>query len=108
MVIDYGDLKKLMMTHIDARLDHGFMVYSKDPLNDVFNRASLFHGMKIIVVDFIPTAENIAKYLYKILEMVLKHKNIKLKYVTVWETPTSTANYHEGDAFADRFVVKVK
>jgi 6-pyruvoyl-tetrahydropterin synthase len=47
----------------------------------------------MLFVSFIPTAENIAKYIYELIELELQKVNIKTKHVKVWETPNSTATY---------------
>ena len=93
MVIDYSDLKEVMMEMIDANFDHGFVIYSKDDFADDFEIMKQRGKLKVIFVDFIPTAENLAKYWYYILEDALIEKNIQLAYVRVFETPTSTATY---------------
>ena len=95
MVIDFGDLKQIMVQEIDARLDHGFMMYDGDVFMSTFAYLMKEHGQKIIFVEFVPTAENIAKYLYEIIKNKLKEVGIKIKHVKVWETPTSTATYEE-------------
>lgn len=95
MVIDFGDLKQIMMDYIDTNFDHGFVLYEKDPeiiILDAFQELK-DRGMKIIFVDFIPTAENLAKYWYQLMEIPLRNKRIKIHHVRVWETPTSTATY---------------
>jgi 6-pyruvoyl-tetrahydropterin synthase len=51
--------------------------------------------MKIIFVPFIPTSENLAKYWYQLMKLELKKVGIKIKYIKVWETPSSTAVYEE-------------
>lgn len=98
MVIDYGDLKQIMMEVIDAKLDHGFMVYEHDSkvVNHFISMRDVFN-MKVIVVPFIPTAENIAKWLYELMKIRLDANQIAIKFVRVWETPTSTAMYYDAD-----------
>jgi 6-pyruvoyltetrahydropterin/6-carboxytetrahydropterin synthase len=119
MVIDFGDLKSIMMNIIDGDFDHGFVMSKHDILYPLFyiiqkggdllnalltSCASFLHmrldgelesqkSMKIIFVDFIPTAENLSKHWYELLDVPLKEKGIDLSYVKVWETPTSTAVY---------------
>ncbi len=93
MVIDFGDLREIMTKHVYDIFDHGFMVYRKDPLNKEFMESPLIQQTKLIVVDFIPTAENIAQYVYKILERELTLRKIKIKYVRIWETPYANALY---------------
>ena len=96
MVIDFSDLKELMMRHIDAVLDHGFMIYVKDPLLPFFAEQQK-SGMKIIITPFIPTAENLAEHLYCIMRQSLIERRIAIRSVEVYETPTSMAEYTRSD-----------
>lgn len=91
MVIDFTDLKEIMMKEINELLDHGFMIYIDDEHFNYFKKTEL----KIIPVGFIPTVENITKFIYQILKQSLEQKNIKLKYIEMYETPTSSARYEE-------------
>ena len=63
MVIDFGDLKQIAMDIIDGGFDHGYMIYEKDCYIDFFRGICIKDGMKIIEVDFVPTAENIYLWL---------------------------------------------
>lgn len=94
MVIDFGDLKRIMVEEIEEVFDHGFVMFSWDDLKKEF---LLFKqkDLKIIFVPFIPTAENLAQYWYELLEPRLQQANIQIKYVKVWETPSSTALYQK-------------
>lgn len=94
MVIDFGDLKEIMMEVIDKEYDHAFVWYDKDKLFKKFYLALANADQKIVIVNFIPTAENLAKHWFAILQPHLKKRKIKLKYVKVWETPNSTAIYN--------------
>lgn len=95
MVIDFSDLKQIIMEQIDERFDHGFCMYRKDDFATTFLDEFVPTGQKIIFVDFIPTAENLAKHWFNILKSALEARDIKLKHVRVWETPTSMAFYEE-------------
>jgi len=95
MVIDFADLKQIMMEHIDAKLDHGFMMYEQDAFIQDFLNYRDQEEQKIIVVPFIPTAENISEYIFKNIAEALKEKGIKLRHVKVWETPNCMAMYEE-------------
>ena len=54
----------------------------------------VFFDDKILkVVDFIPTAENLAKHWFDLIDHPLGELGIKLRFVRVYETPTSTATY---------------
>lgn len=97
MVIDFSDLKNIMIEEIDQKLDHGFMIYCEDPFIKWFLERKEKEFMKVIPVDFIPTAENIAKDLFDTLRLKLEGINISINHVKVWETPTSTATYSRDD-----------
>lgn len=93
MVIDFGDLKEIMMREIDGKFDHGFVMSKSDELGETFDSIKHEMDMKILFVPFVPTAENLAKHWFEILVEQLAVKGISLKYVKVWETPSSTAIY---------------
>lgn len=96
MVIDFGDLKKIMINKIDAVYDHSYTIYVEDEYLHLFKKIK-DDGKKINIVHFVPTAENLAKHWYGILKTELEKAKIKIKYITVWETPTSTASYTDED-----------
>jgi 6-pyruvoyltetrahydropterin/6-carboxytetrahydropterin synthase len=96
MVIDYGDLKNIMMEVIDKQFDHNSIFFEQDPIVDILS--GYLEEMQIkkpFYVSFIPTAENLAKYWYRLVKVELLKVGIKIKHVKVWETPTSTATYYE-------------
>jgi 6-pyruvoyltetrahydropterin/6-carboxytetrahydropterin synthase len=95
MVIDFGDLKEIMITQIDNKFDHGFCIYEKDEFWIFFNQLRKEYDQKIIITDFIPTVENLSKHWYELIKPRLNDLGIKIKYIKVWETPTSTARYEE-------------
>jgi len=98
MVIDFADLKEILMNEIDQQFDHGAIFYKQDPLTDHFLKISASgyqSHSKIHFVDFIPTAENLCKHWFLLIKPQLKARGIKLKHIKVWETPTSTAIYCE-------------
>jgi len=97
MVIDFSDLKEIMMINVDGLCDHGFMMYEDDKLVKDWIKYQQQGYLKIVFVPFIPTVENIAKYWYNQIEPHLVDKKIKLEHVKVWETPTSTAIYRGED-----------
>lgn len=94
MIIDFKDVKEVMLQELDLVFDHGFVLWKEDP------RASVFamwrnEGQKVILVDFIPTAENLAKHWFNLLKSALEKRRVQLKQIKVWETPSSTATYSE-------------
>jgi 6-pyruvoyltetrahydropterin/6-carboxytetrahydropterin synthase len=93
MIIDFGDLKQIMKDEIELKFDHGFVIADNDDL--MLKAFSNLMNFNIIIVPFIPTAENLCKHFYNLIKPRLKDKGISLSYVRVWETPTSTAYYKE-------------
>lgn len=93
MLVDFSYLKDLLMRYADEPLDHGFIIYHDDA--EMFDALS-GGDWKVIVFPYIPTAENIARWLYEQIqpEMVEHFRgNLELAAIEVWETPTSMAIY---------------
>lgn len=94
MVIDFSDLKEIMMTYIDAVYDHNSVFYQDDELaKQIVATITGKQNRTPLLVDFIPTAENLAKHWFEVIEKPLQERGIKIKHVKIWETPTSTAIY---------------
>lgn len=94
MVIDFSDLKEIMMTYIDAVYDHNSVFYQNDELaKQIVATITGKQNRTPLLVDFIPTAENLAKHWFEVIEKPLQERGIKIKHVKIWETPTSTAIY---------------
>jgi len=92
MVLDFGELKKVLIETIDNKYDHSFVLYSNDKYLKCFKEMHL-DGLNINFVNFIPTAENLAKHFYEILKPILEKRNINISFLEVHETPTSMARY---------------
>lgn len=97
MVIDFGDLKKAMNDVIYKEADHASYLWEKDPAAEAFVAFGNSPGKnpkKHILVPFVPTAENLARYWFALLRNELTAVyNIHLYQIEVWETPTSCAVY---------------
>ena len=79
LLFDFKDLKVAMNDIID-RLDHKF-------INDIAP-----------FTDLNPSAENMAKYFYDEINLLLEDKTqgrVKVKQVKMWETDTTAATYFE-------------
>ena len=76
IAIDFREIKKQTKTVV-KRLDHQYLNEIK-PF-DVLN----------------PTAENIAKYFFDEIGILIKEENVKVKEVLIWETPRSAVTYSE-------------
>lgn len=97
MLIDFADLKMFMVDLIHETLDHGFIMWEEDhELYDWIGSSD----WKIIEFPYIPTAENLARWSWEILEDPIRshfRDNLVLEEVAVWETPTSVAYYNGGE-----------
>ena len=93
-VIDFKDLKELIKKHIAGKYDHKLILRNKDKLNDKIGKA--LPKSWIVWMNNNPTAENLAKDIYKNLLPVFKiiTKGIELVSVNVLETSTSSATYY--------------
>lgn len=76
LAIDFREIKK-QTKMVVKRLDHQYLNEIK-PF-DVLN----------------PTAENIAKYFFDEIALIISTELIKVKEVTIWETPRSAVTYSE-------------
>ncbi|WP_456401400.1 6-pyruvoyl trahydropterin synthase family protein [Persephonella sp.] len=95
MVIDFYHIKSALKDLIDNQLDHSFIIDKNDPLYPKFKEH--FGFLKLFVVDFCPTAEALAEYIYDFLEKKLEEAGllgeINVVSVTIWETETGKATY---------------
>jgi 6-pyruvoyltetrahydropterin/6-carboxytetrahydropterin synthase len=89
MVVDFGDLKRVLTDHVHDVYDHAFIAWEGDAaLIELLER----EGWKHIVTPWVPTAENLAVDVYDTLCTHLAAP-LRVQYVEVWETPTSMARY---------------
>lgn len=122
MVTDFKHLGWLKQ-FLDNYIDHKFILDKNDPLFDKFLGTDYDHlypipipGTKTIVgecvepyapagtpeyewyesffiVDFIPTSENLSKWLHNIVETKMEELNVEVPKIVWWETPTSKSMY---------------
>ena len=85
MVADFGDIKRIVKGWIDRELDHKMILRKDDPLVQVLQKM----GEPVYVLDSNPTAERIARLLFD----TSRDHGLPVSRVTVWETPTSFAEY---------------
>lgn len=89
MVRDFSIIKELLTKRVHDVFDHGFMVYTDDKEMRPFVELAIKWNWKVIITDFIPTAECLAKDIFGKLWDALPG----LLEVRVYETPTSVAVY---------------
>jgi 6-pyruvoyltetrahydropterin/6-carboxytetrahydropterin synthase len=93
MLADFGDLKAIMAERVHDVLDHGFVVYDKDFVMRTAFDFVADQQFKVIVVPFVPTAENLARWCWDQLAEDVRKMGFRLNLVELWETPTSLATY---------------
>lgn len=98
MLEDFTVIKDLLNRFSHDIYDHGFIVWSEDMAMQVAlakgaDRDNL--NWNVIVVPWIPTAENLAKSIFeKFDEHLTKFQtSFQIQGIDVWETPTSIASY---------------
>lgn len=92
MIIDFWDIKKITKEFIDSKLDHGYMWYKWAIVLDLIKK----ENFKYIEVDFIPTAENIAVWIFNELSPKFQEiywNNLKLHKIKLFETPNNFVSY---------------
>ncbi len=87
MVVDFGDIERLIKTWLEENLDHKTLLSKDDSLIKEFKKWK----QPVFVMDENPTAEAIAKLIYQI---AAKNK-LPIKEICLWETPTSYASYSQ-------------
>ena len=102
MVMDFSEVKALAMRHVVEPWDHAFLVWRGDTAIAGF-LASLT-GHKTVVLDRVPTAENLARIAFELLDPVYRDKyggnegnHLQLEQVRLYETPNCWADCHRND-----------
>ena len=85
MVCDFSDIKRIVKGWIDDALDHKMILRRDDPLVDALRSL----GEPVFLVDTNPTAECLAKLIFD----YASSQQLPVVRVTVWETPSSYAEY---------------
>ena len=89
MVVDFSNLKK-DLREIADHFDHS-LIMETGSLRQATEDALIAENLRIVKVDFRPTAENFAKYIYD--EMT--SRGYKVIEASVYETPNNVASYCE-------------
>lgn len=84
-VIDFGVLRDLVGSWINAHWDHAFIVHSKD--SECLGALHAVKNQKLFVLDGNPTAENMAKHLLSVVcPEVLTGTGVRVTKVVLYET----------------------
>jgi 6-pyruvoyltetrahydropterin/6-carboxytetrahydropterin synthase len=87
MVCDFGDIKQIVKGWIDRELDHKMLLRHDDPLAKLLQQL----GEPVFLLDSNPTVERLARLIFD----YASQQGFPVVRVTVWETPTSFAEYKE-------------
>ena len=97
MLMDFSDISAILTREVHDVVDHAFVVYSGD--TDAIKALEVMGDEhRTVIVDFIPTAENLAKWAFEQVEPhIVSAYNNKLHLVAmhVWETPKSLASWYK-------------
>ena len=92
MIMDFSDVKALAKAHLVDIWDHAFLVYAKDSAVRSFLATIPDH--KTVVIDKIPTVENLASTAFDTLRMVYQDRygtGLRLQKLVLHETPNCWA-----------------
>jgi len=92
MIMDFSDIKSLAKEHLVDVWDHAFIVYEKDAAVRDFLATLPDH--KTVVIDRIPTVENLAHVAFGVLKGVFKDRygtGLHLHKLVLHETPNCWA-----------------
>lgn len=75
MILDFVEVKAIVNEHVISKFDHAY-------LNDLISQ---------------PSAENLAAYVFKTLDPLLRGPNFELCEVHIWESPHSSVIFGRDD-----------
>ena len=93
MVMDFGDIKRIANEKLVDLWDHAFLVYCGDKVMVDFLAA--ISGHKTVILDVVPTAENLAQAAFTILREAYHDRFghvLALTRVRLYETPNCWAD----------------
>jgi 6-pyruvoyltetrahydropterin/6-carboxytetrahydropterin synthase len=95
MVLDFGDLKKIVKEEIVDVFDHAIILNGKSPHRDLALTLK-DNAHRIVLVDYQPTSENM---LFDIADKIKKQlpKNVSLHSLKLFETANSYAEWFAED-----------
>ena len=95
MLMDFSDVSQILTQYIHDVVDHAFIVYEGD-VEALEALSSMGDGHSTLVVPFIPTAENLAKWAFEQVEPHISSSygnTLRLHAFHVRETPKSWASW---------------
>ncbi len=96
MIMDFSDVKAMAKQHLVDVWDHAFLVYAKDATVREFLQT--IPGHKTVIIDSIPTVENLAQTAFNILKAAYQDRygtGLRLHKLVLHETPNCWAEISE-------------
>jgi 6-pyruvoyltetrahydropterin/6-carboxytetrahydropterin synthase len=94
MVMDFSDVKRIAKERVVDAWDHAFLVYRGDKA--VLDFLNTLPDHKTVVLEVIPTAENLAKVAFDLLLDAYSDNfgnHLRLERVRLYETPNNWADH---------------
>jgi len=94
MVMDFSDVKRIAKERVVDVWDHAFLVYRGDKV--VLDFLNTLPNHKTVVMDVIPTAENLARVAFDLLLDAYRDtygNHLQLERVRLFETPNNWADH---------------
>lgn len=98
MIMDFSDVKTLAKQHLVDVWDHAFIAYEKDTAVREF--LDSLPGHKTVIIDSIPTVENLAQTAFNILKAAYHDRygtGLHLQKLVLHETPNCWAEVTADD-----------
>lgn len=99
MVMDFGEIKSIARQHLVDAWDHAFLAYRGD--RQVVELLATLPGHKTVLLDAVPTAENLAATAFKILAPLYSGafgNQLSLARIRLYETPNCWADVCRADS----------
>lgn len=93
MVMDFSQVKDIAMAHVVNAWDHAFLVFAGDTA--IVDFLASLPGHKTVILDRVPTAENLARIAFERLDAVYRDtygNHLQLHQVRLYETPNCWAD----------------
>lgn len=98
MVMDFAEVKAIAQREIVSRWDHAFLVWRED--RAVVDFLATLPEHKTVVLDCVPTAENLARIAFLTLDPAYRNhygNDLRLERVRIYETPNCWADCRRSD-----------
>lgn len=93
MLMDFSEIKSIAKMHVVDLWDHAFLVYRGD--HKVVEFLSSIPSHKTVILDSVPTAENLATIAFQILDPLYRDlygNHLRLERIRLYETPNCWAD----------------